>query len=70
MDFIAEETLVDVATPNSCFTWSNFREDPSCSRLDRFLVSIDWEDNYPKMEALTLARPVSGHKPILLKTSN
>lgn len=68
-DFIAAAGLIDVYTPHSVFTWSSFRADPSLSRLDRFLISVDWEDHFPHLQAECLHRPSSDHKPVLLKTS-
>lgn len=40
-----------------------------CSRLDRLLVSVDWEDHFPQVQSSCLAISISDHKPILLKTS-
>lgn len=51
------------------FTWSNLWENASCSRLDRFLVSVDWEDHFSHVQVLPLTRFTSDHKHILLKTS-
>ena len=36
------------------------------SRLDRFLVSANWESKFSKAVQSTLPRPVSDHCPILL----
>ena len=36
------------------------------SRLDRFLVSADWESKFSKAVQSTLPRPMSDHCPILL----
>ena len=44
-------------------TWSNNR---SCSRLDRFLVSPEWELRYPGLMQKKLLRLCSDHVPILL----
>lgn len=30
-----------------CFTWSNEREVPTLTKIDRALVSVDWELNNP-----------------------
>ena len=35
------------------------------SRLDRFLVSIDWESKFSKVVQRCLPRPTSDHSPIL-----
>ncbi|KAL4341440.1 hypothetical protein GQ457_08G019460 [Hibiscus cannabinus] len=47
-DFIESSALVDIPLNGGRFTWSNFRDVPSFSRLDRFLVSAEvllvWPD--------------------------
>ena len=40
-DFISEQGLIDLPLEGGTFTWSNFREVASHSRLDRFLLSSD-----------------------------
>jgi hypothetical protein len=46
-DFIFEQDLMDLPFAGGPFTWSNNQEIPSWSRLDRFLVSSDWEVKFP-----------------------
>ena len=41
-DFISER-LIDLPIKEGTFTWSNSREVASQSRLDRFLLSSNWE---------------------------
>ena len=36
------------------------------SRLDRFLVSADWESQFSNVTQSTLSRPVSDHCPVML----
>ena len=43
-DFISELSLIDLPLLEGQFTWSNNQDPPSKSRLDRFIVSTDWED--------------------------
>ena len=38
-DLIGEMSLIDPPLANSRYTWSNFRDNPICYRLDRFLFS-------------------------------
>lgn len=64
VDFTDEATLINI------FTWSNMRADSTCSKLDSILVSVKWEDHYPYVQTFCLARTVSNHKLILLKTSH
>jgi endonuclease/exonuclease/phosphatase family metal-dependent hydrolase len=46
--------------------WSNNREQPSWSRIDRFLVSADWEAKCPDLVQKRFLRLCSDHFPILL----
>ncbi|RVX19928.1 hypothetical protein CK203_004741 [Vitis vinifera] len=48
------------------FTWSGGLNSQAMSRLDRFLVSEDWEGHFNRVVQCTLPRPVSDHFPILL----
>ena len=45
-DLIRELNLVDLPLSNAQFTWTNFRNDPICCRLDRFLFTRGWGDFY------------------------
>lgn len=40
-DWIAEFALIDLPLPNLQHTWSNFRINASCSKIDRFFISKD-----------------------------
>ena len=44
--FISKQSLVDLPLVGGTFTRSNSREVASRSRLDRFLLSTDWEENF------------------------
>jgi hypothetical protein len=50
------------------FTWANSRTVPTYERLDRVLVSIEWEQNYPLATMEALNREISDHAPLLLST--
>ena len=69
-DFISELGLIDLPFEGGTFTWSNSREVASCSRLDRFLLSSDWEEHFPNIRQRRLQRLLSDHFPILLKGGN
>uniref|UniRef100_A0A2N9FZT4 Reverse transcriptase domain-containing protein n=1 Tax=Fagus sylvatica TaxID=28930 RepID=A0A2N9FZT4_FAGSY len=45
-------------------------ENPSMSRIDRFLISADWEDSYPDASQKLLPRPLLDHYPILLEVGS
>jgi hypothetical protein len=62
-DFIAEMGLMDLPLAGGVSTWAN---NLSWSRLDRFLVSPDWELSYPGLMQKKLLRVCSDHAPIIL----
>jgi hypothetical protein len=66
-DFIAEQGLVDILLVGGQFTWSNNQEDEIWSRIDRFLISLSWEDHYPAMLQKRLPCVCSDHFPLLLE---
>jgi endonuclease/exonuclease/phosphatase family metal-dependent hydrolase len=50
------------------FTWANSRRIPIYERLDRVLVSIEWEHNYPLETVEVLNREILDHTPLLPST--
>jgi endonuclease/exonuclease/phosphatase family metal-dependent hydrolase len=48
------------------FTWANSRRAPTYERLDRVLISTDWEQQYPLATVEALNREISDHTPLLL----
>jgi hypothetical protein len=62
-DFIAEMGLMDLPMAGGMSTWAN---NLSWSRLDRFLVSPDWEFSYTGLIQKKLLRVCSDHAPIIL----
>lgn len=55
--------LIDFPMQGGSFTWSGGRV---FSRIDRFLISGDWEEHFSRVVQLRLERPVSDHWPVLL----
>ncbi|WVZ85036.1 hypothetical protein U9M48_031999, partial [Paspalum notatum var. saurae] len=48
------------------FSWSNSVEVPTFERLDRVLVSTEWEQKFPLATVHALSRDISDHTPLLL----
>jgi hypothetical protein len=62
-DFTAEMGLMDLPLAGGASTWSNNR---SWSRLNRFLVSPEWEFSYPRLMQKKLLRVCLDHASIIL----
>ncbi|KAL4196827.1 hypothetical protein AMTRI_Chr04g248190 [Amborella trichopoda] len=67
-DFISRNELIDIPLQGSRFMWSSHSPQPTLSKLDRFLISIKWEQAFPGSHALSLPKTTSNHCPILLDT--
>ncbi|KAL4184330.1 hypothetical protein AMTRI_Chr10g470 [Amborella trichopoda] len=68
-DFICRNELLDVPLQGCQYTWSNYSTNPTFSKLYRFLLSVDWEENFLRTLSLALPKPTSDHCPILLDTN-
>jgi hypothetical protein len=60
--------LRDLEMSGCQFTWSNNHASPTLEKLDRFLVSKEWELLFPLTTVHKLAREVSDHNPLILDT--
>ncbi|WVZ54678.1 hypothetical protein U9M48_005442 [Paspalum notatum var. saurae] len=50
------------------FTWANSLEVPTFERLDRILMSTEWEQKFPLATVVALSREISDHTPLLLNS--
>jgi hypothetical protein len=48
-DFIFEQSFMDIPLQDGNSTWSNNRDLPLWSRINRFLISPKWEDHLPNV---------------------
>jgi len=48
------------------YTWSNNQEPPTLVKLDRILITSNWEDIFPQATVKKLPREVSDHNPLIL----
>jgi hypothetical protein len=67
-EFIFSLGLMDIPLEGGKFTWSNNRETPAMSRIDRFLYLGEWEDRYPTVVQKRLPKVLSDHFPIMLES--
>ena len=59
--------LVDLFLHGGSFTWSGGLHNQAWARLDRFLVSPNWLDQFSNVIQKRLLRPISDHFPILIE---
>ena len=65
-DLIRQLRLVNPKLNNGQFTWSDFRHNPICCRLDKFLLSNKWHELFQEVRQEVLVRIVSDNHPIVL----
>jgi exonuclease III len=65
-NFIFEQGLMDIPLVGGKFSWSNNRDDQCWSRIDRFLFSLDWEEQFLDVVQRRLPRLLSDHFPLML----
>jgi endonuclease/exonuclease/phosphatase family metal-dependent hydrolase len=52
------------------YTWANSLPNPTYEKLDRILMSTEWELNHPLSTVVALPRVISDHTPYLLIPEN
>jgi len=60
--------LREIEMSRGMYTWSNNQEVLILERLDRILVSRDWEDLFPQVWVRKVPREVSDHNPLILSS--
>ena len=59
--------LVDLPLQGGSFNWNEGLNNQSWARLDRFLATPSWFDQYNRVSQRRLPRPTSDHFPVLLE---
>ncbi|XP_073363332.1 uncharacterized protein [Aegilops tauschii subsp. strangulata] len=68
-DFVDDHELKEMYMHGRRFTWSNERDTPTLTKIDRILISVDWELDNAEYLLQALSTGVSDHAPLLLTTS-
>lgn len=66
--FMSDFNLVDLPLCGAKYTWSNYQDPPTCTRIDRFLLNSKWDNYFPGTTQSVKPRPVSDHSPLLSST--
>ncbi|CAN0872181.1 LINE-1 retrotransposable element ORF2 protein [Linum grandiflorum] len=61
--------MIDLPLSGGSFTWTNFQQQPSLSRLDRVTINSEWETHFPDCTVRVLPRVCSDHNPLMAMTS-
>jgi hypothetical protein len=67
-DLIHKYELIEIQMPCGGFTWSNNQNDPTLVKLDKILMSEDWDTIYPLVHIRKLPWELSDHNPLLVLT--
>lgn len=52
------------------YTWAEYGDDPTLEKVDRVLVSTEWEEKFPLSTVEARDRSVSDHSPLVLSTGS
>ena len=61
--------LQDMHLHGRTFTWSNERDSPTLVWLNRVLISVDWDEKFPKAHLRGLGTDASDHCALLLQNN-
>jgi len=67
-DVIESLDLKEIVMSGRQFTWAGPGDNPIFEKLDRVLVSTDWEDKFPLSTVEPRDRDISDHTPLILNT--
>lgn len=62
--------LVDLQLADNSFTWKREEGHDTAARLDRFLISEEWELSFRYIKQSVLQRVISDHCPLILECGN
>ncbi|XP_075092532.1 uncharacterized protein LOC142172752 [Nicotiana tabacum] len=68
--FIEGMGLVDLQLLGGKFTWKKGTNFNSAARLDRFLVSEEWDEGFRNIKQSILHRVTSDHSPVMIQCGN
>lgn len=66
-NIIQDLSVVDLPLQGAQYTWSRGGDSMQISRIDRFLMSSEWNENFKVVKQFALPRVISDHRPLLLE---
>lgn len=66
---VGDLELKDLHLHGRLFTWTNERENPLLVKLDRVLVSLEWEELFPFCYLQAISSDAADHCPLLLQSN-
>ena len=68
--FIQDMGLIDLPLHGATYTWTRGEEFLQASRIDRFLISIEWNEFFGVVKQVALPRVLSDHSPVALESGD
>nr|XP_009781800.1 PREDICTED: uncharacterized protein LOC104230638 isoform X1 [Nicotiana sylvestris]XP_016465708.1 PREDICTED: uncharacterized protein LOC107788542 isoform X3 [Nicotiana tabacum] len=65
--FIEDMELVDLQLAGGDYTWRKGDKHVIAARLDRFLISVEWNENFRNIKQQLMLRVTSDHSPLMLQ---
>jgi exonuclease III len=59
--------LLELDLNGKLFTWTNEQDDPTMSRIDRFLATTEWHDIFPQADLQAIGTMTSDHCPLIMQ---
>lgn len=63
-EFVDKHELVDLPMSGARFSWQHGENSDRFSKIDRFLISLDFDLHFPSISSSVLGKPLSDHAPI------
>jgi hypothetical protein len=59
--------LLELDLNGKLYTWSNKQDDPTMTRIDRFLATTEWHDMFPQAGLQAIGTMTSDHCPLVMQ---
>ncbi|CAN4127918.1 unnamed protein product [Withania somnifera] len=66
-DFFEDLSLIDLQIENATYTWYKGDNHEAATRIDRILISEEWDESFNYLKQIPLQRIISDHIPLALQ---